>query len=182
MMSRITISLRKHAKSDEDNWVQGMFHRHISSFPAAPRPLPDDGDGNDSRDVRFHFGSYSAQVDTFVIPPSPIYVSHSTGRSRNHSQQGLGERLESGDNSWNGTTPVNDVSTRSSAGRTTPGQSLAIAEWTFGVGRSTTQGSRSTASVIRVVEGDSGYLDESDSEIIELEEIKRSSNGYELGV
>jgi len=84
MMSRITISLRKHAKPDEDEWLNDKFNPKLSTFRAAAGnvlpPVPAQRPNH-----RYHihqnphrapgettFGSYSAHVATYV-PPDPSH-------------------------------------------------------------------------------------------------------------
>jgi hypothetical protein len=86
MMSRITLSLRKYAKPDEDDWVHNKFNIKLSSFHAAAAPDFPMGmnhhhhhNGPRRAPGETTFGSYSAHVPTLVPhdpsrppPPRPI--------------------------------------------------------------------------------------------------------------
>jgi hypothetical protein len=166
MISRITLSLRKYRSSDEDSWDQDKFNPRISNFQAKPglRPISVLHRSRQVQgrpgDLPVRFGSYSAQVDTFVALPTETNTGHSQQR----------ERVQFSSFSANVPTPV-PPSPLASA----PEQS--VSGWMFGLGKSLMPERRSALSsavVTMTIETQSQYSQESGSEFIELDDLKQS--------
>jgi len=125
-MSRITLSLRKYAQPDEDDWLIGGRNQ-LSSFHAAPgtsslyNGTPHHSDGRE-----ILFGSYSAHAESLV--PSPVYLNGPEFDTSDSHTQG---RVQLNTFAANAPTPV----------FRSPVQTFV--EWTLGVGGLLRPGRRS---------------------------------------
>lgn len=139
MMSRITISLRKYAKPDEDDWVQERFPQRIS-FLQPPRPpmissefghtTPVQQNKGPGR-VRWDFDTYAAEAETYV-PPPPQTQAQAQETTNFSTETDYDEHSR-----WFGT-----ISATATTPAVTPRTTLLLrspvptfAEWTFGLGR-----------------------------------------------
>jgi hypothetical protein len=160
MMSRITLSLRKYSKPDEDGWLRKNIDALTSVFQPGPR-LPSSPISPGYRSTHgAHFGSQTLQVNTYAQPSSDM-VSEQSDATRH---------VQFSSNLASIPGPV-------SLSRT-PAQTFV--EWTLGVGGYSRRNRRSAQSsgASPWVEGEPQHSQhvqegiESESEEIELDEVK----------